>query len=242
MSDQATLQQTFDAALAELKGKQRKFVVEYLQDMHGQNAAIRAGYSEATARSQASRLLTFVNIQAAIQAGMALYAMSAAEALYRLTDHARGDMSDFVRVDEEEITLTWSLLNVSTTDDGEVDLAGAMIRLASQEHVQPTDRILHTATITRAAARLDLLEAGRRGKLHLIKKYSRDDKGKETIELYDAQAASVQIGKAHSLFVERQEITGKNGQPIAIVSAEDLAAARQRAQQWEAEHGRGEES
>lgn len=175
--------------MAALPAKQRKFVVEYLVDLHGQNAAIRAGYSAETARSQASRLLTNVNIRAAINAGMQAYAMPKPEILHRLAEQARGSMADFLRVDEEEITLSWSLLNVPPTAAGDADMAGIMLKLASQEHVQPTDRILQTATIKRAVARIDLLEAGRRGKLGLIKKYSLDEKGKIAIELYDAQNA-----------------------------------------------------
>ena len=44
----------------------QKFVEEYLVDLHGTQAAIRAGYSKKTARSQAARLLADVNIQGEI--------------------------------------------------------------------------------------------------------------------------------------------------------------------------------
>ena len=40
---------------------------EYLVDMNATNAAVRAGYSAKTAKSQASRLLTFVNVKTEIQ-------------------------------------------------------------------------------------------------------------------------------------------------------------------------------
>jgi len=40
-----------------LKPQVRKFVQEYLIDLNGKEAAIRAGYSERTAASQASRML-----------------------------------------------------------------------------------------------------------------------------------------------------------------------------------------
>lgn len=49
-----------------LTPKQRLFVVEYLKDLNATQAAIRAGYSEATAKQQGSRLLTNVDIQAEI--------------------------------------------------------------------------------------------------------------------------------------------------------------------------------
>jgi phage terminase small subunit len=50
-----------------LTPKQRLFVVEYLKDLNATQAAVRAGYSEKTARSQGQRLLTNVDIAAAIK-------------------------------------------------------------------------------------------------------------------------------------------------------------------------------
>lgn len=47
--------------------QQKRFANEYLDDFNGTRAAIAAGYSEATARSKASQLLTKVNIKAYIQ-------------------------------------------------------------------------------------------------------------------------------------------------------------------------------
>jgi phage terminase small subunit len=183
-----------------LKDKQQAFVEHYLQCWNAAEAARRAGYSEKTARSIGAENLTKPDIQEAIQTRLAELKMSADEVLARLTEYGRGTMADFLRVDEEEITLSWSLLSVPTTADGKSDLAGAMMQLASQENVQPTDRILQTAIVKRAVARLDLLQAGQRGKLGLIKKYSLDDKGKVTIELYDAQAALHLLGRNHGLF------------------------------------------
>jgi len=47
----------------ELTDKQVKFCYEYCMDFNATQAAIRAGYSESTARSIASQLLTKLNIQ-----------------------------------------------------------------------------------------------------------------------------------------------------------------------------------
>lgn len=52
-----------------LTPKQQAFVNEYLIDLNATQAAIRAGYSEKTAKEQASRLLTKANVQAAVNAG-----------------------------------------------------------------------------------------------------------------------------------------------------------------------------
>lgn len=53
--------------MKKLDPRQQRFVTEYLVDLCGGQAAIRAGYSGKTAVSQACRLLTNVNIQDAIQ-------------------------------------------------------------------------------------------------------------------------------------------------------------------------------
>jgi phage terminase small subunit len=52
-----------------LTAKQRRFVAEYLIDLNGCEAAIRCGYAPKAAASQASRLLTDVNILAAVELG-----------------------------------------------------------------------------------------------------------------------------------------------------------------------------
>src|SRR6266851_937401 len=52
-----------------LRARERRFVEEYLVDLKGEAAAIRAGYHPKNARSQASRLSTKANIQAALEAG-----------------------------------------------------------------------------------------------------------------------------------------------------------------------------
>jgi phage terminase small subunit len=53
-----------------LTARQETFVGEYLKDLNGTQAAIRAGYSEDTATQQASRLLTNVKVAAAVREAM----------------------------------------------------------------------------------------------------------------------------------------------------------------------------
>lgn len=52
-----------------LNEKRQRFVEEYLVDLNATQAAIRAGYSPRTAKQQGQRLLTFVDVQEAIQVG-----------------------------------------------------------------------------------------------------------------------------------------------------------------------------
>ena len=57
-----------EQAVAKLNPQQQAFVQEYLVDLNATQAAIRAGYSQKSARSMASQLLTKLNIQEAIAA------------------------------------------------------------------------------------------------------------------------------------------------------------------------------
>jgi len=45
--------------VGKLRERQKRFVEEYLVDLNGKQAAIRTGYSEATAEQQASRLSSY---------------------------------------------------------------------------------------------------------------------------------------------------------------------------------------
>lgn len=49
-----------------LNEKQELFAREYIKDLNATQAAIRAGYSEKTAKSQGQRLLTHVDVQALV--------------------------------------------------------------------------------------------------------------------------------------------------------------------------------
>lgn len=75
---------------------------------------------------------------------------------------------------------------------------------------------------------LDLEKAHKAGKFALVKKLKYTDQGGVEFELYDAQAALVQLGKAHKLFTDRQEVTGEGGGPVKIVIqyADDVDGAQ----------------
>lgn len=65
---------------------------------------------------------------------------------------------------------------------------------------------------------LDLKKASDRGVLHLVKRYSKTKQG-VTIELHDPQAALQLLGRHRKLFVDRTELTGKDGNPIEVSDA-----------------------
>lgn len=54
------------SALDQLEEKQQLFVYEYIKDLNGTKAAIRAHYAEGSAHVQANRLLSYAKVQNAI--------------------------------------------------------------------------------------------------------------------------------------------------------------------------------
>ena len=73
---------------------------------------------------------------------------------------------------------------------------------------------------------LDLARAERAGKLHLVRKFSHTVSEKSehiAIELYDAQAALVQLGRAHSLFTDNVDVKsgGKALKAYVSISPDD---------------------
>ena len=89
-------------------------------------------------------------------------------------------------------------------------------RLAEQARGDAADFL----DIDENVAIIDIGKMAAAGKTHLIKKY-RVSKDGISVELYDAQAALVHLGKHHGLFVDRKEITGKDGGPLLVVNWDD---------------------
>jgi phage terminase small subunit len=88
-----------------LTPKQQQFVVEYLIDANGAQAAIRAGYSERTAKEQASRLLTKDSVQNALATMRSRLAERAELTAQMIVDELRNlafaNMKDFFDDNDE---------------------------------------------------------------------------------------------------------------------------------------------
>ena len=84
--------------------KQKKFCVEYLIDLNGTQAAIRAGYSKKTANRIANQLLSKLDVRNYIKDLRAKYfkkgIMTAEEVEYRLSRAGRGELKEEVVVIE----------------------------------------------------------------------------------------------------------------------------------------------
>jgi phage terminase small subunit len=102
MNEEMTLTVTGDAGRLNLTRKQQRFVEEFLIDLNATQAAIRAGYSKATAAAQASRLLTNANVAETIAAAQAKQAERAeidtAWVIARLVDETQNADKSSTRV------------------------------------------------------------------------------------------------------------------------------------------------
>lgn len=139
-----------------LTPKQHRFVAEYLIDLNATQAAIRAGYSKHTARSQASDLLTVPDIQAAIKVASderaARTETTADWVLQRLRDEADADIADcydeygaLLPIDEWPLIWRTGLMVAIETEELEVDGA----KVGTIRKVKQSDRIKRLELIGR---------------------------------------------------------------------------------------------
>lgn len=218
---------TFAEAYKNLNPQRRKFVAAYLERPNATRAAKNAGYSEATARSQGQRLLTFDDVRTALRLGWAEAGASAEEVRARTEEVMRGSVEDFYAFDLEQVRppalrpVRELLAELREEIEFEEEYArrAVMSEEAETEHraaqLRRMDRALRmeiklerdpNATAwapgppeLRSVARLDLAKARDLGVLHLLKTV-KPTKWGTVIELQDAQHARDQIGKIHGLW------------------------------------------
>ena len=104
--------------MGDLNTRQKLFCNEYLIDLNATQAAIRAGYSERTARSQGQRLLTNVDIRAYI-------------------DERLQEQEETLIASQEDVLKT--LTRILTGDELGTALVGAGKGFQDVEQVPPTN-------------------------------------------------------------------------------------------------------
>ena len=188
-----------------LTPKQERFVEEYLVDLNATQAAIRTGYSEKTAAEQASRLLTNVKIQTAIAAGRQRLADKAGISQERvLKEYARLAFLDIRKAFDED----GNLKPIHELDD---DTAAAIagleveVRRVAGDSTEELEDQAHGGSLKRQRGELT-------ARLHKIK-------------LSDKKGALDSIARHLGMFVDKTEITGKDGGPVVIQSKEQRDAA-----------------
>lgn len=187
----------------ELTPKQRAFVREYLIDLNATQAAIRAGYSEDTARAIGAENLTKPDIASAIEAAMKSRAertdITADRVLKELAKIGFADIRKAVKWQSAMIT------EEDNPDGGDI----AVIKTVVTNTVQMV-----------ASDELDDETAA------AIAEVSQNTTGGIKIKLHDKRAALVDIGRHLGMFKDRVEHTGKDGGPIEMREVSDLDRAK----------------
>lgn len=217
--------------MSSLTGKQAAFVDEYLLcNFNGAEAARRAGYAK-DSTGEATRLLANASIHAALKARLAHRSMTADEVLVRLTEQGRGTLDDVITfhtvraasvvtkplaeiIDELRATMAFEVAYAERAglEGAELEAHTSQLAHLRRRELRLTMRLERDAAavdevsgpmVETQVPTVDLAKAAARGTLHLIKSYNaKDDK----VELYDAHAALVDIGKHHGMFKDVIEI------------------------------------
>ena len=170
--------------LEKLTARQRLFISEYLIDLNATKAAERAGYSRKTAKGQGARLLTNVDISAAIQGAMNKRAekleITAERVLAEIAKCAFINMGDFLRIDP-------------ASGRAFIDLSRAtpeqLAALCAFEQEEWVERV-----------------GEGRGNFKAVRKIR--------LKLTDKLGALEKLGKHLKLFTDKCELTGKDGGPL----------------------------
>jgi phage terminase small subunit len=157
-----------------LTDKQRLFVQAYLIDGNGKKAAIAAGYSPHTAESQASRLLSHVEVARALREARKLASIRA------------GITEDMVLAELGKIAFSDIRRVVKWMSD-------ARQLMEDPETGEPTLEIANRIVLEDSAT-LDPATAG------AISEVSMTKSGTLKVKLYDKRAALVDLGNAFGMF------------------------------------------
>jgi len=186
--------------VAALTPKQQCFCDEYLLDLNGRQAAIRAGYSEKTADQQAARLLANVKVQKYLQKRkqerVERTEITQDMVLFELANIAFSNIADFVQVVEKEAM---------------TEIDGKMVPVLDDEgnpvKYKAVDPVL-TANLTEKQKRaLSIIKKGRDG---------------FDIKPYDKVRALELLGKHLGMFTDNVNVTGEVNNPFENLTTDEL--------------------
>lgn len=169
---------------AKLTAKQALFVREYLIDLNGKQAAIRAGYAPASAEVQASRLLSSAKVAAAVGAAQAKRSMRT-----EITqDMVIRELAKIGFADMRKLLKWTGNLPKMDMEDAE-DSGEVTISVANFVQLFDSDELDD-----------DIVGA--------ISEISQTKDGALKVKLHDKQAALVNIGRHLGMFASKVEHTG----------------------------------
>ena len=126
-------QRSEDGSQSTLQPKQQRFVDEYLKDLNGKQAAIRAGYSPLAAEAHASRMLRNHKVSKIVESRLAASTAKAQLTVERIDQEiARLAFSDVRKLFDEH----GNLVSISELDD---DAAASVASVETESRTEGRD-------------------------------------------------------------------------------------------------------
>ena len=176
--------------MAKLNDKQKQICKEYLVDLNATQAAIRARYAEKTAYSQGQRLLKNVEAQEYIRELMQKREqrteITADKVLEEYAKLGFSDITDYLQVVTERI-----LVGHDKETGEPISDISQFVLMKDTKDIPPE-------------------------KLAAISEVKQHKDGSISFKLHDKRGALDSIAKHLGMFVEKKEITGKDGGPITV--------------------------
>jgi phage terminase small subunit len=207
-------------ATPELNEKQKAFVREYCIDFNATQAAVRAGYSVATAKQQGSRLLSHADVQEALRVALS----ARAERTNSKADQVLAELERRAFFDPGEVMTVRSVaVSRKPIGDGDEDDDGSEWSPEEGETMHLTDVRFRD---------WDQLTPEQRRMFAGVKV---DAKGALTVRFRDSDAALLNVAKHHGLLRERVELEPSD----ELMALLDRGRARARGRKA-GEHGKDE--
>jgi len=228
--------------LQKLTAKEERFCMEYLVDLNASRAARSAGYSEKTARQIGYENLTKPYIRSFIDARLKEKTMRADEVLKMTSDIAKSSLNEFFTISkkeytprviktlgqlikelETEITLNAEYAEEAELNDDETEAHQAEQKWRRRQVLKYKIELRHNPSASRIvngepemieAAELDLVKLVKAKESGRIKSLSYTPSGIPKIDMYSADAALVSLARMHGLYIDKTEVTGKDGEPL----------------------------
>ncbi|UYT56161.1 terminase small subunit [Brucella sp. MAB-22] len=178
--------------------KQELFVSEFLVDLNGTQAAIRAGYSERTAKEQAAQMLARPEIAAAINAAMG----DRAEKLELTAERVLTEISVMAFYDPAEIMLEIGKADTELSDGVSVSDDGKIYGLRGPGDVRRLPDNVRRAIVG----------------------WSWDRNGNFTVKLADKSKALDQLARHLSLYNDKLAIGGFDNLADRLMRADNRAS------------------
>ncbi len=226
-----------------MNDKQKRFVIEYCRDGEGQSngtqAAIRAGYSEKTARSIATELLAKPDIQEAIRERYDEIATAASITVEAILKQwwaiATADPNELMQLRRVNCRHCWGYDHNYQWTKEEYSRA---VDLSVSKGKEPPDGMGGFGFLVTKEPNPECPECGGDGSEHLHFADTRKLKGiakrlyagvhktKDGLKILtrDQDGALLNLARYMGMLVERKEISGPNGSPVNLLhhKAEDL--------------------